>query len=277
MDLLTGLRVVTMALNLPGPAACSRLRDWGARVTKVEPPAGDPFAAFCPGWYAELHAGMDVHRVDLKSEAGRERMDAWLAEADVLVTAQRPSALERLTLRGEPLHARHPQLCHAELVGHEGARAESPGHDLTYLAEHALVAPPAMPATLFADMAGAERLVAGVLALVRKRDREGRGGHLEIALADAARWLALPRTHGLTLPTALLGGGYAGYNLYETCDGWIALAALEPHFAQRVAAALGLPELSHATLARAFGRETSAHWVRIAEHHDLPLVPLPPS
>jgi crotonobetainyl-CoA:carnitine CoA-transferase CaiB-like acyl-CoA transferase len=31
-SLLAGLRVVTTALNLPGPAACSRLRDLGAAV-----------------------------------------------------------------------------------------------------------------------------------------------------------------------------------------------------------------------------------------------------
>jgi len=267
-----------MALNLPGPAACSRLRDWGARVTKVEPPAGDPFAAFSPQWYAALHAGIEVHRIDLKSAPGRERMDACLEGADVLITAQRPSALERLELRGERLHKRHPRLCHAELVGHAGARAETPGHDLTYLAEHALLEPPAMPATLFADMAGAERLVAATLALVHQRGREdGRGGHVAVALADVAQWLAQPRVHGLTGPGALLGGGSAGYNLYRTRDGWIALAALEPHFAQRVAGVLCLTELSRNALQAAFARETSAHWVRTAEQHDLPLVALEPS
>jgi len=276
VDLLTGLRVVTMALNLPGPAACSRLRDWGARVTKVEPPAGDPFATFCPAWYAQLHHGVDVHRVDLKASSGVERMHAWLADADVLVTAQRPSALERLGFRGEALRKRHPHLCHAELVGHAGDGAETPGHDLTYLAENGLVTPPAMPATLFADMAGAERLVAGVLALVRKRDHDhGRGAHLAVALADAAHWLALPRAHGLTRPDALLGGGYAGYNLYATRDGWIALAALEPHFAQRLATTLGVAELSHAALKTAFAGEPSSHWLELARQHDLPLVPVP--
>jgi len=132
-----------------------------------------------------------------------------------------------------------------------------------------------MPPTLFADMAGAERLVAAVLALVRKRDRDhGRGAHLAVALADAARWLALPRTHGLTRPGALLGGGNAGYNLYETRDGWIALAALEPHFAKQLAAALGLDEISRPALQDAFAREASSHWVGLARQHDLPLVAL---
>jgi crotonobetainyl-CoA:carnitine CoA-transferase CaiB-like acyl-CoA transferase len=277
VDLLAGLRVVTMALNLPGPAACARLREWGAEVVKVEPPSGDPFAAFCPDWYWQLHAGMEVHRVDLKADAGLARMHAWLARADVLVTAQRPSALDRLGLRGEALQARHPRLSHAQLTGHREPLAEAPGHDLTYLAEWDLVAPPAMPPTLFADMAGAERLVSGVLALVRARDRTGKGAHLTIALADAAEWLALPREHGLTQRGALLGGGFAGYNLYATRDGWIALAALEPHFAQRVAAVLQVGELTQAHLEATFAREPSAHWTAWSREHDIPLVALPSS
>jgi crotonobetainyl-CoA:carnitine CoA-transferase CaiB-like acyl-CoA transferase len=277
VDLLAGLRVVTMALNLPGPAACARLREWGATVTKVEPPAGDPFAAFAPGWYSELHGGMEIHRVDLKSAEGLERMHGWLARADVLITAQRPSALDRLGLRGDALLARHPRLCHAQLTGHREPHAEAPGHDLTYLSENGLVTAPAMPPTLFADMAGAERLVSCVLALVRARDRTGRAGALTVPLADAAAWLALPRTHGLTHRGAHLGGGYAGYNLYATQDGWVALAALEPHFAQRVAAALGISEMTHDGLASAFARAPSEHWLALAAQHDFPLVAVPSS
>lgn len=35
---LTGVNVVSLAINLPGPAACSRLTELGAAVIKVEPP-----------------------------------------------------------------------------------------------------------------------------------------------------------------------------------------------------------------------------------------------
>ncbi|SLD27552.1 Predicted acyl-CoA transferases/carnitine dehydratase [Mycobacteroides abscessus subsp. massiliense] len=41
---LTGVNVVSLAINLPGPAACARLAEFGAAVTKVEPPGGDPLA-----------------------------------------------------------------------------------------------------------------------------------------------------------------------------------------------------------------------------------------
>jgi alpha-methylacyl-CoA racemase len=274
MKLLESLRVVTTALNLPGPAACARLRDLGAAVTKVEPPAGDPFAAYCPAWYARLHAGMAVERVDLKSAAGVEALHALLHEADLFVTAQRPSALARLGLDAARLAGRHPRLCHVAITGHPAPEEETPGHDLTYLAVHGLLAPPAMPATLYADMAGAERAVSTALALVISRDRTGRGGAAHAPLEDGARMLAEPLREGLTRPGALLGGGLAGYNVYAARTGWIAVAALEAHFAARLASELGLAGLEAAALRDVFSGCSAEHWESWARERDLPIVAL---
>lgn len=272
-SLLAGLRVVSTALNLPGPAACARLRDLGATVVKVEPPAGDPMHGFSAQWYEELHDRVDVHRIDLKTTEGRAEMDALLVDADVLVTAQRPSALARLGLSPRGLAERFPRLCHVAIVGQAPPHEEHAGHDLTYLAAAGLVAPPALPATLYADMAGAERVVTTALALLMARDR-GRPARAAYApLAEAAQWLAQPRDRGLTAPGALLGGGFAGYNLYATKDGWIAVAALEPHFARALAEALDLgARLDRAGLEARFARDTSAHWESWAQARDLPIV-----
>ena len=274
--LLDGLRVVSTALNLPGPAACARLRDFGAAVIKIEPPSGDPFEAFCASWYRRLHEGMEVRRIDLKTDDGRNALDRLLAPADVFVTAQRPSALARLGLDPAALAERHPRLCHVAITGHPAPHEEVPGHDLTYLAMHGLLTPPAMPTTLFADMAGAERAVTTALALVVARDRTGRGSSMQSPLEDAARALAQPLQEGLTRRDALLGGGYAGYNLYGARDGWIAVAALEPHFAERLAGALGIEKLSVEVLRKRFAAETADHWQRWAAERDLPIVALRP-
>lgn len=271
MDLLCGLRAVTIALNLPGPAACARLRDLGAAIDKVEPPAGDPFEAYCPAWYARLHRDVAVHRLDLKGDPGRAALDALLERADLLVTAQRPAALQRLGLAPARLRERFPRLCHVAITGHEPPRTEVPGHDLTYMAALGLVTPPQMPRTLFADMAGAERAVSTALALLLARERGGGARHAGCALATAAEALAQPLREGLTAPGALLGGGSAGYNLYATRDGWIAVAALEPHFERGLAAALGLDALSHEALAARFAAHGSDHWQRWALERDLPI------
>jgi crotonobetainyl-CoA:carnitine CoA-transferase CaiB-like acyl-CoA transferase len=270
--LLAGIRVVTTALNLPGPAACARLRDLGAAVTKIEPPSGDPMEAFNPSWYRRLHEGIEVRRLDLKQDAGREALAVLLEATDVLVTAQRASALIRLGLDAPSLAQRFPRLCHVAISGHAPPRDEVAGHDLTYLAEHGLVSPPALPSTLFADMAGAERAVSTALALVHARDRDGRGEAATVPLADVAEWLAQPLVEGLTRPGALLGGGHAGYNVYAAKKGWIAVAALEPHFEKRLAQSLALPRLTIEALADAFKREEAGHWERWAREHDLPLV-----
>ena len=58
-----GSRLVTLAQNVPGPAAASRLQDLGASVVKVEPPNGDPLASANPAWYGALTAGSEVVRV----------------------------------------------------------------------------------------------------------------------------------------------------------------------------------------------------------------------
>ena len=272
MNLLDGLRVVSTALNLPGPVACARLRDLGAMVTKVEPPSGDPFESYCAPWYRRLHAGIEVKRIDLKDARGQAEMHARLGGADVLVTAQRASALARMGLAADVLATRHPRLCHAAITGHAPPHEEVAGHDLTYMAGLGLVRPPAMPATLFADMAGAERAVSTALALVIACHRDGQGRAQTVPLEDAARALAQPLHEGLTRGGGLLGGGLPGYNLYETRAGWIALAALEPHFAQRLATELGISTLTIAALRERFATHDATHWEAWARERDLPLI-----
>jgi crotonobetainyl-CoA:carnitine CoA-transferase CaiB-like acyl-CoA transferase len=272
VKLLDGVRVLTTALNLPGPAACARLRDLGARVAKIEPPSGDPFERFCPSWYRRLHEGMTVGRLDLKSDTGRRAMARLLDDADLLVTAQRASALARMGLDADTLATSHPSLCHVAITGHAPPDDELPGHDLTYLAARGLVSPPQLPRTLFADMAGSERAVSTALALVIARQRSGRGEAASVALADAAAALAQPLLEGLTRPGALLGGGFAGYNLYETRSGWIAIAALEPHFEKRLAEKFALGRLTHEALGVLFRTHDAAYWEAWARRNDLPIV-----
>lgn len=271
MPLLTGIRIVTTALNLPGPWACARLHGMGATVEKIEPLDGDPLERYAPGWYEQLHAGMPRRRLDLKAEAGQRAMHALLEQADVLVTAQRPAALSRIGLGAEAI-ARHARLCHVAIVGHAPPEENRPGHDLTYLATHGLAQPPRMPPTLMADMAGGERAAAEALALVIARGRTGKGAASCVALADVARDLAQPLREGLTAPGGVLGGGLAGYNFYAAARGWIALAALEPRFFQNLAQLLGLASATHETLAAKFGERTAREWEDWARANDMPLV-----
>ncbi len=271
MTPLRGSNVLTLAINVPGPVAAARLTMLGAAVTKIEPPGGDPLAAACPAWYAELTAGQRVIRLDLKEPAARAALDDLLAESDLLLTASRPSSLARLALDWATLHARYPRLAQVAIVGHAAPDAEQPGHDLTYLAHAGLLSPPAMPRTLFADLAGAEWAVSAALALLLDRERGAEAAYAEVALATVADDFAAPLRHGLTGPADRLGGETAQYGLYPTRDGWLAVAALEPRFRARLACALGLERLERAALAATFATRTAAEWEAWAQERDLPL------
>lgn len=271
--ILNGIRVVSIALNLPGPAAARRLVGHGARVLKVEPPGGDPMAQYHPAWYAALSAGQQVRRVDLKDPGARTRLDQALAESDLLLTSSRPSALARLALDWPRLSARHPRLCQVAITGYPAPERERTGHDLTYLASEGLVAPPALPLTLAADLAGAERAVSAALALLLHRERTGEPGYMEVPLATVARDLAEPLRMGLTVPGGLLGGGLPGYGLYRARDGWIAVAALEPHFRQALEREVGA---TAEAMTAAFASEPASHWERRGLELDIPMVAVGP-
>src|SRR5690606_20246502 len=246
---LRGVRVLSLALNLPGPAALMRLRAMGAICVKAEPPApkaapagtsGDPMGQYNPGAYATLHEGIKTVTIDLKSEQGQARLHKELARTDVLLTSFRPSALRKLGLGWQALHKAHPALSVVAIVGAPGERAEEPGHDLTYLADAGLVTGTELPATLFADMGGALMASNAVLQAVLSARAGGKGVFHEVALSEAAAWLALPRTWGLTQPRGAVGGAHAGYRVYPCRDGRVAVAALEPHFAAALCAAAGV-------------------------------------
>ncbi|MDQ4489239.1 CoA transferase [Sinomonas sp. ASV486] len=263
---LSGITVVSLAVNIPGPLAASRLAELGARVIKVEPPQGDPLRSAAPTWYAELVAGQKIVSLDLKDPSGRSRLDSLLDDADLLLTAMRPSALDRLGL-AEAALSRGVALI--EIVGHDGAHAEQPGHDLTYQAACGTLLPPALPLVPIADMLGAERAVVATLAALRLRDHGVREVRERVVLESAAWAAASAVRHGLTSPGAVLGGAEAAYGIYAASDGFIAVAALEPHFARRLAVHVGG---TRDELARAFAARPAAYWEALGKAHDLPLV-----
>ena len=148
-----------------------------------------------------------------------------LREADLLVTSSLPDSLERLGLGWERLHERFPWLCQVAIVGHAPPEENRPGHDLTYQATVGLVAPPTMPLTLLADMAGAQTAVTHSLGVLLERSRTGMGVLSYVPIAEAVDFFTLPLRYQLTIPGGRLGGAFPYYNIYPTADGWLAAQA----------------------------------------------------
>jgi alpha-methylacyl-CoA racemase len=275
---LSGVNVVSLAVNLPGPAAARRLRQLGASVTKVEPPSGDPLALAAPDYYEFFTDGQETVTVDLKSADGQRELDRHLGDADLLVTSHRPRALARLGLDWTSLHMRYPRLSQLAIVGSHGEGADTPGHDLTYQAQAGTIAAvegvPVLPALPVADLGGAERAVAdGVAALFHAR-RTGEGMFVEVGLAQVVDDFAACRRFGLSGPGAPLGGGLPLYGMYPARDGYVAVAAIEPHFAVALADAVGSDSplsITAEALTDFFAEETVGHWEAWAEEKDIPL------
>ena len=170
-----------------------------------------------------------------------------------------------------------------QIVGASGERAEEPGHDLTYLAESGLVQGMDLPPTLYADMGGSLMASEAVLQARLQQLQTGKGVALTVALCDAANYLALPRTWGLTVPGAAVGGGHAGYRMYACKDGRVAVAALEPHFAAALAKEAGLASSriqalfskeAHAACSAFFAGKTRKELEAMGAAKDIPLYTL---
>jgi len=286
---LQGFRILSLALNLPGPAALMRCHAMGAQCSKLEPIApdgsltADPMHAYSLEAYEQLHQGIELLQANLKTDAGQRLLHKQLAKTDVLLTSFRPSALDKLGLSWESLQSQHPRLCMVRIFGSTEALAvDHAGHDLTYQAQAGLVDSGHLPASLFADMTGAVMASEAVLQTLLARAHSDAGHCMDIGLAQAAEWLALPRQWQMTTPDGDVGGAHAGYGMYRCKNGWVALAALEPHFAQRLCNTVGLPDTDgstqsmrnpsvHLAVQNFLLRHTCEELAAMAKQSDIPL------
>ena len=200
---LRGTRILSLTLNLPGPAALKRCIAMGAQCTKLEPPppgsdSADPVQVYCEQAYNDLHAQVQLLYVDLQTPAGQTQLHAELARSDVLLTSFRPAALRKLGLDWELLQARYPQLSMVRIFGATADAAETPSHG----AEH-------LPAGLQANMTGALMASEAILQTQMHRLRCGAGALLDIGLLEAAQWLAQPLDWGLSTD---VGSAHADYH-----------------------------------------------------------------
>jgi len=311
---LEGLKVLDLSRLLPGPYATLLLADLGAQVDKVEDPAsgGDGIRAVPPFRAGESAVFYGLNRnkrsvaLDLKSPAGQQALRALARRADVLVESFRPGVMERLGLGYEVLRQENPGLVYCALTGYgqDGPDRHKAGHDLDYLARSGVLGlglaqgREALPGGQQADVAGALVAVVGILAALHERRSTGKGRMVDVALADsavsflhmhlAARLFAGAETGPLRAGEGILHGSVAVYRPYRTADGrQLAVAALEPKFAQGFFEVLGHPEwLEHAwnteedgralhvRLEALFESQPLAHWVGRFEGKDLCVEPV---
>jgi crotonobetainyl-CoA:carnitine CoA-transferase CaiB-like acyl-CoA transferase len=106
---LEGVRVVDLTNVVAGPTAGFALAEQGADVIAVRPPRGDWVTPI----YLSVSWGKKAILTDIKSPDGKKRFIDLLAGADVLLSSQRPGALDDLGLDEAELREINPNLVDA--------------------------------------------------------------------------------------------------------------------------------------------------------------------
>jgi crotonobetainyl-CoA:carnitine CoA-transferase CaiB-like acyl-CoA transferase len=311
MGKLDGIRVVDLSQFLPGPMLTGMMADQGARVIKVEPPAGDPARAMGPFeaghgiWFRNLNRGKASLTLDLKSDAGKARLWDLIADADVVVEGFRPGVIGRLGFGYETVAARYPGIvyCSISAFGQTGPLADHPAHDMGVQAESGQLSlndgpdgTPVVPGVPAADMAAGLTGLAAVLMALIGRARTGRGDYIDIAMLTAM----LPWSVHIA-GAAIAGGppprsseqrslgGAAFYNVYACADGrHVVLCGREAKFARTLLTDLGRPDLIamaegeagpaqaplRAFLAETFTTRTRDEWVAWFHGRDVAFAPV---
>ncbi len=275
-DCLAGLRFLDLTRLLPGPLAARHLAEWGAHVLKIdEPGAGDPArhmmksgadwkAGRDSAFYRDVNRGKEELRIDLRSDAGRDRFLALVDGADALLEGFRPGVMDRLGLGWDTLHARNRRLVLASITGYgqQGAWAQRAGHDINYIALAGVLGQIgnaegdlALPNFQIADLLGGTlAATSALLAALLGAQRSGVGRHVDISMTrEVWRHAVIARSEGEAMRAAtgaspgpaqgLLNGGSACYGVYRAgCRRHLAVGALEPKFWQAFCGAIGHPE-----------------------------------
>lgn len=314
---LAGLIVTDASRVLAGPYLAMLLADLGAEVLKIEKPeGGDQTRAWGPPWvgrgsartsayFVSANRGKRSRVLDLKSPAGRREFAAQVARSDVLIENFLPSEWRRLGFRGgaSAWTRRHSRLVHCTVSGYggRGRDAERPAYDVALQAESGLMAltgrageEPVRVGVAIVDILAALYGLAGTLAALVRREREGRGGRVEVSMIDAATtFLSYAAQSYLATgeEPPRLGSRHpnlAPYQAFAASDGWIVVGVGTDAMWRRLCSALGRPALGRdrrfstnparlrhraeldALLAGILRRRSVAHWQRALRRHRVP-------
>ena len=198
---LDGVRVLEFGSLIAGPFAARIMADFGAEVTKIEPPEGDPLRS-----WRKLHDGTSLwwyvqsrnkrcRRLDLKSAEGRDAVLELVGEADIVVENFRPGVMEKLGFGWEVLSAINPGLVMVRIsgFGQDGPARDQPGFGaigesmggLRYVTGFA-DRPPVRTGVSIGDSIAALWAVSGALMALRHREvNGGKGQVVDVALYEA--------------------------------------------------------------------------------------------
>lgn len=235
---LEGLTVVAIEQAVAAPYCTARLADAGARVLKIERPAGDFARGYDDdalgqsSYFVWLNRGKESVVLDLGEETALARLRELIDKADIVVQNLKPGAIERLGLDPRDLCARNPALisCSISGYGRDGPLSDRKAFDLLVQAESGLCSitggaeAPGRVGFSVVDIATGAAAHAAILEALLVREKTGAGARIDISMFDViAEWLTVPLLQaesgrspgriGLKHPSI------APYGVFATSDG----------------------------------------------------------
>lgn len=269
LDLLAGVRVVSVEQYISAPFCTEILGEAGAEVIKVErPDGGDPRRAYDPiqrfgddtvsGGFASYNRGKKSLALDLSKENDRTALHSVLTTADILVTNLRPGALARADLAPADLRLRYPTLIVCEISGFGvsgGPYQQFTAFDSVIQAMSGMSgligqSPQSQP--LLAPMSVLDLLTGlwaafGIVAALTRRAESGAGCHIDTAMYDVGaafmeRALALYEFTG-EIPERGIDR-FSPVGAFRAADGrWLSIVIPTDEMWRRCCHAIGRPEL----------------------------------
>jgi crotonobetainyl-CoA:carnitine CoA-transferase CaiB-like acyl-CoA transferase len=264
---LEGVLVLDLSRVLAGPFCTMLLGDLGARVVKVEHPAGGdmtrgwgpPYheATGLSAYYLSVNRNKESIALDLTAPTGCESVRRMARRGDVIVENFPPGGLEKFGLRLADLRRENPRLITASITGfgRDGPEASSPGFDLLAQAGAGLMAitgtpegEPTKAGVAVSDLLAGCYAAIGILAALSARARTGEGAHVEIDLftSTLASLVNVAQSALLTGEEAVRQGNahpqIVPYRTFAAADGSFALAVGTDQQFDRLAALVGRPE-----------------------------------
>lgn len=261
---LQDLVVVDFTRVLAGPFSTALLADLGARVIKIEPPAGDdyrhigPFAGKDSVLFAFANRGKESVSLDLKKPDDLEFARRLADHADIVVENFRPGVADKLDIGASLLMERNNRLIYASIsgFGQNGPMRERPAYDLIVQAMTGLMSitgdpdgPPTMVGEAFGDLTAGLFASWAILAALHQRERTGRGCRIDLAMFDSllsmmptatCRYIAtgkVPQRVGNRHPLS------APFGAFRTGDGYVVVAVLNEKLFEQFCRTIGRLEL----------------------------------
>jgi crotonobetainyl-CoA:carnitine CoA-transferase CaiB-like acyl-CoA transferase len=297
---LDGIVVLDLTRVLSGPHATMTLADLGARVIKVEQPAGGdetrgwgpPFVEGVSTYNLSCNRNKESITLDLKSDEGKATLTRLVRHADVVAENFRTGVMDRLGFSFERLHELNPGLVILSITGfgHDGPEGGRPGYDAIVQGEAGIMSvtgpSPAEPTKLglsICDVLAGMNGATGVVAALFERERTGHGRVVRTSLLASAvaahayqgtRWTVageIPKAIGNDHPSiapygtfrcadGVLQIGVANQGLWATFAPIVGIDPADPRFATIPLRSEHRPELT-ALIEKALAAAPRQDWL----------------